>query len=322
MKFCFVSIQNKFYNTLYCDFQNYPNHLVEVPSEIGRSKLVNALIGWKLPFPWIRAKIFYPLYSSGNSFGKAFANFRGESNVCYIIYGRVLQLYGPCIVTAIKKKNPNAKIVSYLGDVVSTFTFNIESIKKHFDLVLSCDRKDAQKHGMLFLQEPYSRINNDETTIEYDFMFVGSEKGRLDRIIDIYESLSFKGYKCIFYINGVRKNKQVYNDQIIYNTYLDYEDVVNLIRKSRCIIEVLQVDADTTTTRYSEALLYKKYLLTDSEYLSKTTDVPPNIICFDYKDWSVIDRIYQPLDYNVNHYIDVLSIETMTKHIEKYLNKD
>lgn len=319
MKFCFVSIENSFYHTLYCDFNKAPNSLVEVPAKLVRGRFINALIGWKLPMPWIRSKIFYFLYNNPTKLDVLSDEMKKGSDVCFIVYGRVFDFYGPCIVNYLKKLNYQAKVVLYLGDVVNTYTYNIDSIRTHFDMVFSCDRKDAKEHGLMFLQEPYSQINTEKVSVEYDFLFVGSEKGRFDKLIRIYEALTAKDYKCVFYINGVNESRQVYRDKIIYNTYLEYDKVVNLLKKSRCIIEVLQIDADTTTTRYSEALLYKKYLLTDSVYLSKNTDIAPNIICFDYKDWSVIDRIYKPLEYDLNRYIDELSIKTMTNNIEKSL---
>lgn len=318
----FFSLDNEFYNALYYGFMHGEGRkLISIPASIHRSKITNVLIGWKLQFPWLRSVIFFRMFREALIINAKELTFTDNKNKnCYIIYGRVLEFYGPCLLRYLKQNDPEGIFVCYLGDVVSSFTFSISSLKKKFDLIFSCDKKDAAKHEILFLQEPYSYIESDEFPIEFDFSFVGSEKGRLNKILTIYEVLTGNGYKCKFYINGVREEEQRYPEDIIYNHYISYHEVVNIIKKSRCIIEVLQEEADTTTTRYSEALLYHRYLLTDSEYLRNMNPTPPNIIPIDYSCWDNLEKINQPLHYDNTVYIEELSIHKMILSIDNYLN--
>lgn len=317
MNFHFIGLDNFFYHTLYDGFNNEPNTLTVLPEKCNHSKIWNAFLGWKLPFPELRALLFYWAFRDKKYIDKKkYSN--GLTN-CFIVYGRTLEFYGPCLLLLLKRINPNAFFVCYLGDVASTYRFHINFIKKHFDEIFSCDIKDANSQGIKFLQEPYSIIINDTPTIQYDFCFIGNEKGRLKKIINIFENLSKRGYKCAFYINGVNKAEQKYTNLITYNNYLDYSEVIDIERKSRCIVEVLQEEADTTTTRYSEALLYRKYLLTDSTYLKNSKTKPPNIISIDYCNWDNIDKIKEKLSYDITYYQKMFSIDSMTKTIEKNL---
>lgn len=319
--YIFFSIDNSFYSTIYHGFSTNPGLcLVRMPAVFPIPGLIRKLSNWRLPFPWARAEIMGRLYNY-SQIAKLVDIKPAKKNTknCYIIYARLLEIYGPGLLTYLKKADKNGVYICYLGDVSDSFTFNIKDIKEKCDVVFSCDRKDAKKNNILFLQAPYSLIKPQSNNIKYDVLFVGSAKNRLDKIITAYELLEKNGFSSVFYITDVEENRKRYKEKIHYNHYLNYEEVLSLLFQSKCVLEILQEDADSTTTRYSEAMVYKKYLLTDSKYLREQKENPSNIICLDYSDNTDFERIRQALDFDNTKYLNELSIKTMVKTIESCL---
>ncbi len=316
MQYYFFSINDSFYNTLYSDFSKIQGcNLISLDFAYKCPSIVRILKSWKFPLPpWIRGRIVGRLFYY-SLFSKLFS-IRNKGN-CYIIYGRILESYGPSLLTYLKKIDKNGIFICYLGDVVDSFCFNINDITKAFDYTYSLDRKDAKKYGLRFLQEPYSYEPIFSKTEKYDALFVGSAKNRLEKIYSVYDKLKEKKFRCKFYITGVPSESQKYKDEIIYNEYLDYKTVLGLISESRAILEILQEDADTTTTRYSEALLYNKYLITDSDYLRHMPDLPSNIITIDYSNWDCLEKIRLNQSFDNTNAIKDLSIQTMIDSISK-----
>lgn len=321
--FYFIGINNSFYNTLYGEFNNPPNKylisLSEFPNVIQPIKKLN---GWRLPLPWLRGKIANTLYMQNylNSQMKNLHIDRDKQNY-FIVYGRILDIYGPAIVEYLKSIDPKSVIICYLGDVVGSFRFNIENIKRKFNAVFSLDRKDALNNDVLFLQEPYSYISLADEEKLYDVTFIGAAKDRYDKLINVYSSLLHEGYKLNFYITGVPEEKQLFKESIHYNTYLDYNDVLKQIGQSRCILEILQGGADTTTTRFSEAVIFRKNLLTNSDYLRSLKSLPPNIFTFKADTVGEFRDIVQYHDYDNSYWVKELSIDNMINTIKVNISK-
>ncbi|MBR4680565.1 MAG: hypothetical protein IKP03_05620 [Fibrobacter sp.] len=320
MQYYFFSIDDSFYNTLYSDFSKIQRcNLVSMGLTYKCPALARIIKSWKLPTsPWIRGKIAGKLFYY--SFFDNYFPIKSQGN-CYIIYARVLECYGPSLLTYLKKKDKNGIFICYFGDVVESFNLKIKDLFKGFDLIYSLDRKDAKKYGLRFLQEPYSYNPIPSKTQKYDVVFVGSAKNRLDKIYTVYDKLKEKNFRCKFFITGVPNEKQKQDEDIIYNKYLDYSAILNLISESRAILEILQEDADTTTTRYSEALLYNKYLITDSDYLRHSSNLPSNIIPIDYSNWDCLEKIKLNQTFDNTNAIKDLSIQTMIETISKDFKK-
>lgn len=315
MTFHFFSINNSFYNTIYADFtREIDCQLIALDESVQCPSFIKKANGWRLPAPWLRGWITGIIFWY-RKYEQLFQIKNRKQDNCYIIYGRILEIYGPSLLNYIKHKDSSGILVCYLGDVVESFRFKIKDIINKFDYVYTLDRKEAGKYNIGFIQEPYSYkpLKYENETI--DVLFVGTAKNRFDRIITIYEKLAEEGFTCLFYIVGVPEKEQKYNSEIHYNEYLDYKDVLSFVARSKCLLEVLQDGADSTTTRYSEALLYNKYLLTDSEYLKNKDELPENIIIIDYENWSGLNTINKKINWDNHEAIRELSIQTMINTI-------
>ncbi len=256
------------------------------------------------------------IYKRMNS---AFVNLK-DNLYCFIIYSRVYEDYGISIIKYLKSKFPNCKTICYFGDLLSTHPFLKDNLNQ-FDYIFTFDKQEALKYNFLFCQEPFSF---DESLLKkckkkYDVTFVGAAKDRFPKIIEIYEKLKAHDCICDFHIFGVPKENQLYADDIIYNSFMSFRELLYHVTESSCILEVLQDDAYSPTARYAEAILYKKNLLTNCKALQN--DKRSNVFYFDLSRIDNIDfeKIKNETAIDNLDDIELLSCKQMIKTISSFL---
>ena len=169
----------------------------------------------------------------------------------------------------IKKKYKKSKVCFMcLNPSVGINSKYIDFINNEYDIVVSFDKRDSEKYGWKYYSGIYSNMSkeNEKEDLRYDIFFVGNNKGRLNILHFLYKKFTDYNLKCNFYISEVNESMIRYRD-INYNTYIDYNNVIENIKKSKVILEVLQEGQNGTTLREMEALVYEKGLLTNNQEL-------------------------------------------------------
>ncbi len=240
----------------------------------------------------------------------------------FIITGRVYELYGNSIIEYIKERYSESIVVLYILDMVYSMRFEIEEAKDIFDRVFSFDRWDCERYGLNHLLEPFSvgKLNNvvRNAQIKYDVSFVGHAKNRYHRIIAIYEALRKKGLKLDFHIVGVPKEKQKYREEIKYEP-LSFDEIITHVAESKCVLEVVQEDEYSATTRFSEAVLLGKNLLSDAPVFREKKIDSSNIFWFDNPTNIPFEEITKQHNYDINKFEKMLSIQSFVNTIGKQL---
>lgn len=179
----------------------------------------------------------------------------------------------------IRTTNPKCKLVYWFTDIVKMVELNIKNIltitKEYYDLVITYEKNDALTYGFYYVETPYSflkHINNLSETKDIDLLYVGKSKidvdpSRFDKIIKIYELAKAKGLKTYFAIADVPEKNQKYKTEIIYNKIIDYNLLVETIKKAKCILEVSQLDEKGTTLRLFESIAYDTHLVFTNDNL-------------------------------------------------------
>lgn len=244
-----------------------------------------------------------------------------EDEVIFIIYARIYEYSGTLVLKYLKKKYPKSKFVIYFGDVMNSYSiYSIDRMRKDFSEIFTFDKSEAEKYNFKFLQEPFSFVDYGRFDNEYDITFVGAAKNRLDEIYLAYEKAKNLGFKNDFHIFNVSDPEMKYKDEISFNKWMPFSEVMEHVLKSKAIFEVVQKDGFSPTTRYAEALLYKKYLITNCKAFRDKKDLPQNIIYFENPEDIDFSKINRPLEYDNEDYIKKLSIETYIKTIDSFLN--
>lgn len=222
-----------------------------------------------LPFKWIWNKYY---------FHKSFEN---DNPICFVMWGSWARL-NPLVGYSnyLRRQYINCKIVWFLQDLVANEKdiiagdpIAINDYTDFYDIVVSYDLNDCRKYNLVYHPTvmSYSDVQPESHIPESDILFVGRDKGRLQLAIDICKRLSSKELKCDFRILGVPKERQIPCNGITYiDQFIPYAEMIKLIKKTKCLVELLQDNAESSTLRTWEALLYDKYLITNNYFLLYT----------------------------------------------------
>lgn len=141
--------------------------------------------------------------------------------------------------------------------------------KISFERVYTIDQSDADCYGFTYCNCCYSKIDLEEKQEFIDVLYVGKNKGRSDTILDL--ATKMQKFNCKFYITDVPKAKQRNIKNVIYGQGMPYLDVLNLVKKSRCILECVQEGQEGFTFRFYEAICYNKKLITNNLFVRKSS---------------------------------------------------
>lgn len=208
--------------------------------------------------------IWYKAYSC-NSFAY-------DKPICFVFFGSCenSRLIKEGYIKYLRKKYSDAKFVYFLMDRMALkfetdCYFDLDLIKGECDFIGTINPKDAEKYNILFYTGLLSKL--DCSYIEKDFhpeiLFVGLMKDRLNTLYSIFERAESEGLKCSFYITGVPPEKQKYKDKIVYNQEMDYHEMVQKSVNAKCLLELAHRDTLAYTSRFAEAVMYNKRLLTN-----------------------------------------------------------
>jgi len=182
----------------------------------------------------------------------------------------------------LKEKFPRCKIIFHLGDLIETKKgIKIEDIKSFSDLVVTYDHNDADKYGLQYHPDPYSKLpermlNTSEEGKQV--IFFGLAKNRADDILGVYDGLKKAGVNSLFSIPDL--NDEYCNERpelrgAHFTPYLDYLKRVNT---ADCLLEIIQKGSRGCTFRTWEAVVYNKKLITNNPSVKEESFYDPNYI--------------------------------------------
>lgn len=167
-----------------------------------------------------------------------------------IIMGETGNTYN--VAQYIKTHYPHKRVIIWFRNSIS-HSVSPEKFKKDICEVWSFDKSDCDKYGLKFNPQFYMHSPQyQERECEYDAIFVGKDKGRLNEILELEKLMISKGLRTKFCIVG-------YNSQ-----YMPYSEILEYISKSKAIIDIQGEWQNGITLRPLEALFYKKKLITNS----------------------------------------------------------
>jgi hypothetical protein len=119
------------------------------------------------------------------------------------------------------------------------------------------DPEDARTFGMPYYGQFYFRPDERELTaeIKYDFFFCGLPKDRESELLRLQHYLEESGYKCRFVFPHTVSER------------LSPQQYIDILRSSRCVIDMNQSGQTGLSRRPLEALFYKKKLITNNPTL-------------------------------------------------------
>ncbi|WP_346353545.1 hypothetical protein [Azotosporobacter soli] len=204
-------------------------------------------------------------------------------------------LRGPDIIKYIHRKNPQIRIVIYYVNKFSPNGRNHPRNFRHLPCELwSFDKNDCEEHGMKHSRFCYDDMFANEEILAayekgpdpqaefYDAFFIGVDKNRLKKVIELKKMLEGYQYRTKIVLKKARQ--QSYKEcsleelEILTEQGVSYAEVVKMIWQTKVIIELEDTGQNGLTLRSLESLFFKKKLITDnSEIRSYAFYQPENI---------------------------------------------
>lgn len=184
-----------------------------------------------------------------------------------LIYDWALLTQSPYCIKKLKECYPDtvmAYIYSNIVDISGSKVYGLlDSLKNTYDRIFAFDKLDAGKYGfehsnLIYTVKPVPVPEE----YEYDLFYVGQAKDRHDRLIEIFKAAKSAGLRCRFYITGVPEEKQYPDSNIVYNSPLPYQEVLELMGKSKCLVDAIQGNSSGLTIKTCEAVMLDKKLIT------------------------------------------------------------
>lgn len=171
------------------------------------------------------------------------------------------------IIEFIRKKNPSCKIIIWYWNPLAS-TKRIPEVYRDFCEEWSFNIEDCNKFGLNYnrqfsFKEMYQ---NREMTNVWDFYFVGSDKGRAEKLSTLKETAEAIGYKVNFIIikdKTSRLPNEIYSKPISYTLNLEY------LTKTSAIVEMVQEGQSGLTVRCVEAIFMQKKIITNNTDILK-----------------------------------------------------
>ena len=226
-------------------------------------------------FGFIPKSIWYPIYFDDRDYDS-------KDLICFVVISNLTADY----LLYLRSRYPNAKFVKFFRDLVWTKQKWYDSYIKTnvIDYWITYDENEAQQYGMYYFPEVESKTYvNTDNSILYDVFFAGWAKKRLNQIIIVYDYLSSKGVRCFFYVTGVNEKDRVLREGIKYaEKPMKYRDMLRCNSHAKCILEINQENAIGYTSRFLEAVMYNKKLLTNNQSIKNTKFYNPQYIqCYE-----------------------------------------
>jgi hypothetical protein len=184
------------------------------------------------------------------------------------------------MVKGLRKAQPQAEFVLYLWDSVLLYP-HVREVIPVVDRAYTFDYEDAKSYPELellplFYTEEYASIPESSVKVEYDLASIcTAHPNRYKDIRELFPKLEEKGLR-IFSFYYIMKLQYVYNKLFVpafrkakkeeFNfTFLTSKEVVDIIKKSRCIFDIPHDKQTGLTMRTIETLGAKKKLITTNQ---------------------------------------------------------
>jgi len=292
-KYIVVGYGYDYYNYVYGQLNELPNatFINEWPVSGIARRLIWFHLSCNLPFQqvWVYIYVFFL-----KKIVKGM-HFVPTDRICFLLLAgganNALLKYRLC--ERIKNTFVNSKIVFFINDLVGKTGQPVSLMKEYADLVYSYDPNDCIKYSLINHVIPYSDYTFPQTgSPEYDVVFVGAAKDRLNDIMYIYFALTEKKVTCYFRIIDVPEEAQIQMEGISYSGGITYEENLRLLQKGNCILDVIQGESSGNTIRVGEAIILGKKLLTNNKHTPYNGVFDDkNMLCFENIDERVIQFV-------------------------------
>lgn len=239
--------------------------------------------------------------------------FSKQEDVIFLIppYTNILKLG---IIKDLKKKYKKSSYFMHITDLMikDKELMNNLHILDDFNTVFSFDFNDCEKYNFNYFPLVYSAPKELENIQEdIDVYFCGRAKERLDLIMKTFKYLKSNNLNCLFILRDVPLDKRENIDGLIYlDKFMSYEENLKYVKRSKCLLEIMQEGGAGYTLRTCEAIAYNKKIITNNQFINDAEFYDKNMISvFDSVENIDIDFIKKEKgEYKDRHYFSPIKL--------------
>ena len=168
----------------------------------------------------------------------------------------------------LRENHPKARIILFYDNPVANTEVNVNQLNKKICECWSFDYDDCKKYGLRYNSEFYfEELVCKERPIRHDIMFLGKDKGRYDRLVELEKKFADLG--LTMYLHIVPDSKLSANKKDRYRAGVSYPRLLEIVSESRVLLDILQDDQVGLTLRNMEAVFNGKKQITDNPAIRK-----------------------------------------------------
>ena len=201
-------------------------------------------------------------------------------NLCILI----IRFFNANDLNWLRLKYPKATFVLFLRDLYHTKmpTIGYYRNEKLIDVWGSYDEVEAKKYKMdFYYPEIESKIDLSGIDVSptCDVFFAGAAKNRLPALLEAYDYLTDNGIRCHFIIMDAKTTDADMREGIEYtHELIPYREMLIHSIRCKCMLEINQDGAMGMTSRFLEAVMYNKKLITNSRAVKDSPFYRPQYI--------------------------------------------
>lgn len=223
-------------------------------------------------------------------------------------------------VNYLRERYEGCKCILYLCDINSAKQLDMEKMKKLFDHIMLFEKNYAKECGIDFFPLVYSEGLKDVPMGErdIDLLFVGKAKGRYDFLKQIYDRMTSNGIRCEFYLSMIDQKVDEKNPGIHIVDKVSYEDNIRLLKRAKCVLDIVPPGTNCNSLRMSEAMFYNNRVITNNAHIADEEYYSPDFISIystaEDMDVEFLKRNYECVNYlHREHY----SPKALLEHIDQ-----
>ena len=210
----------------------------------------------------------------------------------------------------LRKNNPNATFIYYAWDDMGNL-FKDTHVK-YFDKRYTYNINDCKKYRAqylpMFVQS--DKTGHDEKNY-YDIMFIASAHSDRKEIAYELDRKYKNKYKLYIHLYDPSNS----GDKFCSNRLIEYEDYLNIMRKSKAVLDVPHIKQKGPTTRAFDALLTKTKVITVNQHIKEYPVYSENILVVDRNNMEIdedfinkpyVVTTYEPL--TISQWIDKIGL--------------
>lgn len=231
--------------------QNY-NELVVIDDLYKKTNIFGRIIRKGLSKLGLSTRAFF-----GNWYKK-----RNEFDTIMIHANEITQT----VPNVLRKKKFKGRIIYWYWDPVANCV-NPKKISRALCELWSFDFRDSQEYNMRYNSTYYfSRISSKSTKDGKKAFFLGLDKKRFDKLNKLGKVLKSVDIETDFHII---RDKTSMNSSEYYSSYMNYQESLEHIIESKCIVDIVQENQSGLTLRIMEGLFFGKKIITNNNNIKK-----------------------------------------------------